>query len=213
MSGREVAPTGLAALLDRLPFLGSLRCSHSELAAGALEELRFIYEVGASGLADSGRLELTFKFYSDWGELQTHDPLARDYVSARFLPRASLPGESPATLQRLGVKFDAKGHERPYQKAVLVDLIDGYARPGDQIEVRLGDRTHGGPGTRAQTFVEDSFKLRAYVDVTGTSRLAAVPGEVRLRIVPAQPEVLRVITPRLGGRGAALPIHVRLDDA
>ena len=208
-----VAPQGLENYLLSLPFLGKLSASHHQLSAGALEELRLVYEIGASGLADSGRLKLTFKFYSDWGELQTTEPSARDYVSAEFVPRQSFPGESAATLRRLAVKFDPKGHERPYQKAILIDLVDGFARPGDRIEVRVGDRSHGGPGTRVQTFVEDNFKLRGYVDVTGTSRLAAVPGDLRFAIAPGPAAALRVITPRVARPGVRLPVTVRLDDA
>jgi NitT/TauT family transport system substrate-binding protein len=131
-----------------------------------------VYRVGAAGLADSGRLKVTFKFYSDWGEPQTHDPRGANYLTARARLRPSFPGESDATVQRLDVKFDRKGHERPYQKAIIVDVVDGYLSPGDEIEIRLGDRSAGGPGTCAQTFVEDAFKLRTYVDLTRTSRLA-----------------------------------------
>jgi hypothetical protein len=209
----RVAPLDLERFIETLPFLGSIVASRTVLAAGEMTELLLIYEVGASGLADSGRLKITFKFYSDWGEPQTHDPRAANFVRARVVPRPSFAGESDATVQRLGVKYDPKGHERPYQKAIIVDLIDGYLRPGDRIEVCLGDRSQGGPGTRVQTFVEDAFKLRAYVDVTGTSRLAAVPGDTRLTIGPGVPARLHVVTPRLAGRGAPVPIVVRVDDA
>ena len=82
-----IAPEGLERYLQTLPFLGTLSASHRQLTAGALEEILLVYEVGASGIADSGRLKLTFRFYSDWGELQTSEPGARDYVSARFVPR------------------------------------------------------------------------------------------------------------------------------
>lgn len=207
-----IAPEGLERYLQALPFLGTLSASHQQLSAGALEEILLVYEVGASGIADSGRLKLTFRFYSDWGELQTHDPGGRDYVSARFVPRASFEGESAATVRRLALKYDPKGHERPFQKAILIDLVDGFARPGDRIEVRLGDRSQGGPGTRVQTFVEDDFKLRAYVDVTGTSRLAAVPGDTSFPIVPGRPDALRLITPRVARPGVEVPMVVRLDD-
>jgi hypothetical protein len=79
--------------------------------------------------------------------------------------------------------------------------------------VRLGDRSQGGPGTRVQTFVEDGFKLRAYVDVTGTSRLAAVPGDTVFSIEPGPAHVLRLITPRAARAGVEVPVLVRLDDA
>jgi hypothetical protein len=208
-----VGPQELERFLATLPFLGTVSASHDRLEAGQLVELVLVYRVGASGLADSGRLKVTFKFYSDWGDPQTSDPRGANYVTARVRLRPTFPGESEATVQRLDVKFDRKGHERPYQKAIIVDLVDGYLRPGDEIEIRLGDRSAGGPGTRAQTFVEDAFKLRAYVDVTGTSRLAVVPGDLRLAVVAGAPERLQIITPRLAARDQAVPVLTRLDDA
>ena len=209
----RIGPRELEHFLGSLPFLGALSASHERLEAGQSVELVLVYRVGSAGLADSGRLKVTYKFYSDWGEPQTHDPRGANYLTARVRLRPTFPGESEATVQRLDVKFDRKGHERPYQKAIIVDVVDGYLRPGDEIEIRLGDRAAGGPGTRAQTFVEDAFKLRAYVDMTGTSRLAAVPGDVRLAVVAGAPEHLQVITPRLVARGETTSILARLDDA
>lgn len=85
------------------------------------------------------------------------------------MPKPLLPGQEPATVQSLGVRFDQKGHERPFQKAVIIDTHDGYLNPGDQIIIRLGDRRFGAKGTRAQTFVESGFKWRFYIDPVGTS--------------------------------------------
>ena len=82
-----------------------------------------------------------------------------------------------AVMYPLSVRFDQKGHERPFQKAVIVDVVDGYLNAGDHIVVRLGDRRGGGAGTRVQTFVEDRFRFRCYVDPLGTSRFAPVPGD------------------------------------
>lgn len=209
----RVSPREFERFLGGLPFLGTLSASHARLEAGQLVELVLSYEVGASGLADSGRFKLTYMFYSDWGDPQTEDPRGANYLTAAFLPRPGFPGESEATVKRLRVRFDSKGHERPYQKAIIVDAIDGYLRPGDRIHIERGDRSAGGPGTRAQTFAEDAFKLRAYVDVTGTSRLAPVPGDLRIAIVPGLPTQLHVITPRVTGRRTRVPVFARVDDA
>jgi hypothetical protein len=42
--------------------------------------------------------------------------------------------------------------DRPFQKAVIVNIIDGYLNACDHIVIRLGVRLGGGPGTRVQTF-------------------------------------------------------------
>ncbi len=206
-------PAELSAYLNTLPFLGRATLSHSEVRAGEWLELVATYEVGAAGFADGGWLKLVFKFYSDWGLFQTSDPRAANYVSATYEPRLPFPGESPGTVRSLKLRFDQKGHERPYQKALIVDIVDGYLKPGDRIVLRLGDRRQGGPGTRAQTFAEDAFPFRVFVDTVGASRFAAVPGELTLRIAPNVPSQARLITPRLVRPGLDFPVVYRVEDA
>jgi hypothetical protein len=54
-----------------------------------------------------------------------------------------------------------------FQKAIIIDIVDGYLNPGDKIIVRLGDRRYGARGTRVQTFVEKDFRMRWYIDPVG----------------------------------------------
>ncbi len=194
--GPHQAPLGHYERIRSLPFAGRLRCDTRQLEAGSWQELLLDYTVGGSGIADGAWLKLTFRFYSDWALFQTHDPAGANYVSAEVQSGPLLPGQSPATVQALAVRFDQKGHERPFQKAVIIDLIDGYLNAGDHVLIRLGDRRGGGPGTRVQTFAEDGFRFRAYVDPLGTSRFVAVPGDVSLDIVAGPPTALRLRGPR-----------------
>jgi hypothetical protein len=39
----------------------------------------------------------------------------------------------------LKVRFDQKGHERPFQKAIIIDVVDGFLKPGDHIEANAYD--------------------------------------------------------------------------
>ncbi|MFZ4805502.1 MAG: hypothetical protein ACOYLI_12685 [Synechococcus lacustris] len=206
--GPHVAPDGLYRRLKELPFAGRLRCDVSRVEAGSWLELLIDYEVGSSGIADGAWFKLTFKFYSDWALFQTSDPAGANYVSAELQAAAPLPGQSPSTVQSLAVRFDQKGHERPYQKAVIVDVVDGYLNAGDRILVRLGDRRGGGPGTRVQTFLDDDFRFRAYLDPLGTSRFVAVPGDLRLAVVAGAPAELRLHGPRFARPG--VPVVFRL---
>ncbi|MEP1077978.1 DUF3604 domain-containing protein [Leptolyngbya sp. PL-A3] len=210
--GDYAHPQGYLEYVSTLPFLGQLRCSAHTLEAGSWQEILLDYEVGASGIADGAWIKVTFKFYSDWGLFQTEDPAAANYLSAEYQARPTLPGESPATVQSLKVRFDQKGHERPFQKAIIVDIVDGYLKPGDRILIRLGDRRAGGPGTRIQTFVEEGFRFRAYIDPVGTSRFAAIPGDVVLDIVPGAPEKLTIVSPRLVKAGTSFPLRIRAED-
>lgn len=206
------SPKGLATYFDTLPFLGRLTCQRQTLTAGEWTELELVYEVGAVGLADGAWLKLAFKFYSDWALFQTTDPTGANYVSAEYHAGELIPGQSPGTVQALKVRFDQKGHERPFQKAVIVDVVDGYINPGDRIVIRLGDRRQGGAGTRVQTFVEKAFRFRLFVDPLGSSKFAEVPGDCRLEILAGPPHALQVIAPRLVGLGETFDAIVRVDD-
>lgn len=197
-----------------LPFLGTLTCQTQQVTAGATEELIFTYTVGQSGIADSGWLKLCFRYYSDW-DLQTSEPAGRDYATASLVSRSALGGASQdglATVRELATRYDVKGGERPFQKSLLVHVVDGYLRPGDVIEIRFGDRRFGGPGTRVQTFVEDEFEVHLYVDPLGTSRMAHA-AVATMTIVAGPPANLVVHGPRVVGPHATVAkLRVHLQD-
>jgi hypothetical protein len=195
--GPYVAPAGLYSLNKSRPFIGKVTCNIDRLVAGSWNELVIDYEIGASGVADGAWFKATFKFYSDWALFQTADPRGANYVSAEYQAGPLVAGQSPASVQSLKVRFDQKGHERPFQKAIIVDTVDGYLNAGDHIIIRLGDRRMGGPGTRVQTFAEDKFRFRCYVDPLGTSRFVAVPGDIIIDVVAGNPAALALVGTRL----------------
>lgn len=211
--GHYVAPLGLYDKTKAMSFLGKVTCNVAQLVAGSWHEIVLDYEIGASGIADGAWMKVTFKFYSDWALFQTDDPKAANYISAEYQAGPLVPGQSPATVQALKVRFDQKGHERPFQKAVIVDTVDGFLKPGDHIIIRLGDRRHGGPGTRVQTFVENNFRFRCYVDPLGTSRFAPIPGDIAVDIIPGPPARLILVGPRLVKWGQTLLLRLRAEDA
>ncbi|MBY0270899.1 MAG: hypothetical protein K2X06_13595 [Burkholderiales bacterium] len=210
--GAYHAPEGLYEKTKAMSFLGNVTCNVSELVAGCWTEIVLDYTIGASGMADGAWFKATFKFYSDWALFQTTDPVAPNYVSAEYQAGPLVPGQSPATVQSLKVRFDQKGHERPFQKAIIVDTVDGYLKAGDHIIVRLGDRRFGGPGTRVQTFVEEGFRFRCYVDPLGTSRFAAVPGDIKFDIVSGAPSHLVATGSRLVRKDERFVLRVRAED-
>jgi hypothetical protein len=143
---------------------------------------------------------------------QTSDATAENYVSAEYQAGPLVPGQTPATVQEVAVRFDQKGHERPFQKAIVIDIVDGYMNPGDQILVRLGDRRFGARGTRTQTFVEENFRMRWYIDPVGTSRFAAVKPDLIFDIHSGSIHHLKAHSPRLVTPGTPFPIYVHAED-
>ena len=211
--GNYYAPKGLYQKTKDMDFLGKVHCNVERLIAGEWAEIILDYEVGASGMADGAWFKATFKFYSDWALFQTTDPKAANYVSAEYQAGPCVLGQSPATVQSLKVRFDQKGHERPFQKAVIVDTVDGYLKPGDHIIIRLGDRRCGGPGTRVQTFVEQGFRFRCYCDPLGTSRCAAVMPDTVIDIIPGRPAKLVMTGSTIVRTGASVPLRIRAEDS
>jgi hypothetical protein len=211
--GDYVAPAGLYDRNKARPFAGKVTCNVARLVAGSWNEIVLDYEVGASGVADGAWFKATFKFYSDWALFQTGNPQGANYVSAEYQAGPLAPGQSPATVQSLKVRFDQKGHERPFQKAVIVDTVDGYLNAGDHIVIRLGDRRMGGSGTRVQTFVEDKFRFRCYCYPLGTSRFVAGPGDVVIDIVPGEPASMALVGPRLIKPGTSYAVRVNAHDS
>ena len=206
------APDGLYAKTKDMSFLGTVTCNIEEMDAGSWQEIIIDYELGQSGMADGSWFKATFRFYSDWELFQTTDPAAANYVSAEYHAAPTVPGQSPASVQKLSVRFDQKGHERPFQKAVIVDTFDGYLKAGDHIVIRMGDRRFGGPGTRVQTFTEQDFKFRCYVDPLGSSRFAAVEPDLVVNIRPGRPAILQWAGSRIVRQGEKLPLRVRAED-
>ena len=207
------APAGLYQATKDMPFLGKVTCNTTQVVAGSWQEIVIDYEIGAAGMADGSWFKATFRFYSDWALFQTTDPRGANYVSAEYQAGPCLAGQSPASLQYLKVRFDQKGHERPFQKAIIVDTFDGYLKAGDHIIIRLGDRRFGGPGTRVQTFVEENFRIRCYVDPLGTSRFAAVDPDLVVQVVPGEPAQLVWAGARIVRRGEPFPLRLRTEDA
>lgn len=210
--GDYIAPPGLYQITKDMPFLGKVSCSIEEMEAGSWQEIVIDYELGASGMADGSWFKATFRFYSDWALFQTTDPAGANYVSAEYHASPTIPGQSPATVQKLTVRFDQKGHERPFQKAIIVDTFDGYLKAGDHIVIRLGDRRFGGAGTRVQTFVEENFRIRCYVDPLGTSRFAAVGEDLVIDIKAGAPAQLMWAGSRIVRAGEKIPLRLRSED-
>ncbi|KAJ5908371.1 hypothetical protein N7495_001053 [Penicillium taxi] len=212
LAGSYFAPKGLYEYTKSLPFTGRVNSNVSSLVAGEWTEITLQYEVGASGLADGAWIKATFKFYSDWALFQTSDPSKDNYVSAEYIPNSLFPQQTPATVQSLAIRFDQKGHERPFQKAVIVDVQDGYMNPGDRILIRLGDRRFGGRGTRAQTFIEKDFRWRFYIDPVGTSRFAPIQPDLSWNIVAGPIHHIQTVSPRALQPGVPFAIHSHAED-
>ena len=145
------------------------------VVAGELGTWTITYEVGAYGYDERARLKIASRFASDWGKPQFTDPRGAELLhgAARIDVRDGGAPRSPSSrAARCG-----RGSSASWSRSA-----DGSLYPGDRIHVTIGDRSGGGPGSRAQTFRERGCEFRLFVDPFGTelySVLDALAGDRR----------------------------------
>lgn len=125
--------------------------------ARSYQSFRLTYTTGTLGLDDSGAIRVAFRRISDAGPLQTTDPAAPNYVSARS------SGEG-----RLQLKYDPNGGQRPWSETLTIYQSGGYLKPDETIEIVFGDTRHGSPGLLMPTFYDSGREFRVYSDVQAT---------------------------------------------
>jgi hypothetical protein len=148
----------------------------SAVEGGQCGSWDLIYRVGAAGIDDGGRVRLCFRINSDWGAPQFDSPAAANYVTATTT--------GPA---RLTCSYHYRGHVRPWSKALTVLVDDGCLAAGDELRLRLGDRSGGGPGFESQPYAEKRAEFAVFVDAggTGSYRRVSLDGAVTVHGGPA----------------------------
>jgi len=163
------------------------------VVAGQLGTWTITYEVGAYGYDEFARLKIASRFASDWGPRSSAPREARTIrrsASSRAAPRPS--PTSPGSLA---------GPSGSGSSASWCRYGTGLYS-GDKIHVTIGDRSGGGPGSRAQTFREKGCELRVLVDPFGTELYSVLASSPLLDIVGGEIHRLVVVAPTRCGRAS-----------
>jgi hypothetical protein len=174
------------------------------VVAGQLGTWTITYEVGAYGYDEFARLKIASRFASDWGAPQFTDPAAANYATVRLESRC------PTTIATLS--WEPRGYIRPWFKCLVVSIRDGSLYPGDKIQITIGDRSGGGPGSRAQTFRERGCEFRLLVDPFGTELYSVLDPSPMLDIVGGGMHRLVVIAPTTVRPGEPFEALVKAED-
>jgi hypothetical protein len=184
----------------------TLDLGHAEIhptdpvVAGSYTTLTYTYTVGHP-IDDTGYLKLAFRYASDFGEPQFDDPEAANYCTIQTAGDCLLMP-----------RWDAKGHTRPWGRALYVKVTAGYLDRGDQIVITFGDRDSGSPGWRVQTFCEDTFEFKTLVDPIATYEFKELPRSPEIEIVPGPPAKAVCIAPSYAGVHDSFTYHLKLED-
>jgi hypothetical protein len=172
--------------------------------AGAWGTWTLTYEVGAYGYDERARLKIASRFASDWGKPQFSDPQGAEYTTVRLETRCE------TAVAALG--FEPRGQVRPWFKCLVASVADGSLYPGDRIHITVGDRSGGGPGSRAQTFRERGCEWRFFVDPFGTELYVHLDASPRIDVVGGTFHRLVAIAPTTVRPGASFDALAKAED-
>lgn len=164
------------------------------------QEVCLTLTVGRFGFDDTGGFRISMRFTYDGGALQSQDPGAANYVSARS-----------STGVRIAVHCENHGF-RPWDKAVRFEVVGGALKPGDMVFVTFGDRSGGSPGFRMQTFCESAFEMRVSVDPCATGFFVPLEDRIAIPIVAGPPVRWKVINPTVRRVGTTIGVGIVGED-
>ncbi len=142
--------------------------------AGSYATLTFTFTV-EHPIDDTGYIKICLRHAGDSGEPQFSDPGAPNYTSVKTTGNCHIEP-----------RWDNKGHTRPWDRALFLKIGRGYLDTGDKVTVVFGDRSSGAAGWQLQTFVEDTFEFKTFVDPIATYEFKELPRSPVIRIVPAR---------------------------
>jgi len=163
---------------NAIPQIGNLVLDPGDdVIAGSYGTWRLTCEVGAAGVARGGRIRVHTDSDTDWAIPQFDDPAGADYATV----------EAPSGVQ---VTSLTQGF------GSLLLTVQGRAlRTGERVTITLGDRSGGGPGSRAQTFAERTRYFACSVDADANGRFMELPDPPHVAVVGATSAELIVVAP------------------
>ena len=172
-----------------------------EFEAGSFQSFTLAYTAGYFGIDDTGSIKIVHRFASDMGRPQFTDPRGWNYTTVE--------ASNGAVLE---VQYDGKRNIRPWDKTLFIRVVRGFLREGDRIIVRFGDRRHGSPGIRVQTFSEPTFEFRVLVDAWATYNYVELPEQPCISVVAGAPVLYKAILPTLRERGQPFKLGFKGED-
>lgn len=155
-----------------------------DIIAGSYFSRTITITIGKHGIDHGGHIAIARRNVSDMQVPQFDDPAGPGFTII-----------STNGTAKLSPRYTSRGYIRPWRAALIIDVYDGSLAPGDTVTVILGDRSHGSPGIRAQTYREREYIFLILVDPFGTGLFHEIETSPSTRIVGGSVERLRLLTP------------------
>jgi len=181
--------------------LGKAEISPKEpFEAGSYVTLFFTYTV-EHPIDDTGYIKICLRHAGDFGEPQFNNLNAPNYFSVRTTGNC-----------QIHPRWDNKGHTRPWNRALFLKVERGYLDTGDKVTVVFGDKSGNSPGWQLQTFVEETYEFKTFVDPIATYEFKELPRSPIIRIVPGRSVRAVCIAPSEVRVGKPFDYYLKLED-
>ncbi|MFP3896850.1 MAG: DUF3604 domain-containing protein [Anaerolineales bacterium] len=170
------------------------------IVAGSFVTRTFTYTTGHP-IDDTGFIKVAFRNAGDFGTPQFADPGAPNYCIVRTTGNC-----------RIEPRWYPRGNRRPWGLSLYLQVMGGYLGRGDQVVVVFGDTTEGSPGWQAQTFVEDTFEFKTFVDPIATYQFKELSRSPEVTIVPGEATRAICLAPSQVQVGQEFSYHLKLED-
>jgi hypothetical protein len=169
--------------------------------AGSYQSFELVYTAGTFGIDDTGSIKIGFRFATDFGPVQFDDAAAPGYTTVEASNGATLDCE-----------WEFKRNIRPWSRSLYIGVMKHFLKPGDTLTIRFGDRRQGSPGIRLQTYCEDAFEFRVFVDALATYDYVPLPDSPKVAIVPGPPASWQAVLPSMVRAGEPFRLGLKATD-
>lgn len=168
----------------------------------SLQTFKLTYTVGRYGLDDTGAIRVVFRAMNDSQRLQTNNPTASNYITAKT--SSGVP---------LTVEYSHRGvSSRPRWKSLTVNVEGGYLSEGDTIDIIFGDTSKGSPGMRMQTMADGAFEFKVVADVCAVGQFVPIPNTPYVSVIPGAPVEWKAVLPSLRRPGETFRFGIKAED-
>jgi hypothetical protein len=172
------------------------------IEAGSWQSFTLVYTAGQFGIDDTGSIKIGMRFATDFGPVQFEDPAAPGYTT--------VVASNGATLD---CRWEFKRNIRPWSRALYIGVQKHFLREGDTITINFGDQSGGSKGVRVQTYCEQVFEFKVFVDAIATYDYVPLPVSPHIDIVPGPPVTWQAALPTLRRAGEKFRLSIKGEDA
>jgi len=165
------------------------------VVAGSYGTWRVTFEAGSNGVATGGSIRVHTECDTDWGVPQLVNPSGADYMTVDAPPEAGVAVHSVDV------------------RAVRLVVTGRSLRQGEVVSLTYGDRSGGGPGSRAQTFLEPKRYFWVDVDAAGNGEATRLDDSPCVSVVGGDAVRLIVTAPSSVVANEPFRVLVKAEDA